>query len=101
MISLYEKEIIAEKEKCEKNEKETRAVQVNCESELKTINFSLNGIHPLLDKDHKELKGKIDNVNETIENMAVHFNVENGWLNESIEKESEYLERLQTGKIFN
>ncbi len=95
-VHEYEKEIIERKEMCEQKENESRVGQVKCESELKEINCSLNGIDRLLEKDHKELKRRIDHVNENIENIV---KIEIARLNESIGKQREYLGRLQAGKI--
>ena len=73
-------------------ENETRAEQLKCESELKNISVSLNGTHRLLDKEYKELKRKIDHLNENIENVNVLFKLEKGRFNEIIEKQIDYIE---------
>ena len=73
-------------------ENETRAEQVICESELKNISVSLNGTHRLLDKEYKELKRKIDHLNENIENVNVLFKLEKGRFIDIIGKQIDYIE---------
>ncbi len=87
-----ERKIKEEKEASENMENETRAEQVKCESELKNISVSLNGTHWLLNKDYKELKRKIDHLNETIQNLTVLLELEKGQFTDTIGKQREYIE---------
>ena len=48
----------------------------------------------MLDQDYKELKRKIDHVNQIIENVTVFFEVEKVQFNEPIGKQQQYIERI-------
>ncbi len=98
-IRECEIKIKEEKEKCEKQEKETRGEQVNCESELKIIDLLLKWTHRMLEKDHKEFRGKIDLLNEKIKKVAQVFQVEKSMFIETIGNQREYIERLEAGKL--
>ena len=59
----------------------------------------LKGTQRILEIDHKELKGKIDHVNENIKTVAQVFEVEKSIFNETLGNQREYLESLQAGKL--
>ena len=72
---------------------------MNCESELKIIDLLLKWTHRMLEKDHKEFRGKIDILNQNIKKVAQVFEVEKSLFIETIGNQREYIERLQAGKL--
>ncbi len=97
----YEEKITDQRAACEKQEKEVRAAQAICESDLKAIDSNFKGALGTSEKELKELKLKIDRVNEIQKKVVQEFEKEKLIFKKTMENQREYLERLQAGRHSN